>query len=122
MDGCVDQLRAVVVRSKLKAAGDHMFRVDLRDALLDAADDLFRVAATRHQHYAAYSLGVAVLDHRAVAYVRADLNVRNISNVDRSATGLLQHDVADVVKITHKSDGARDGEVVVVKLLGVDAG
>ncbi len=80
--------------------------VDLVDLGLDAADDLFGVASGGHHDDAADRLGVAALDHRAVANLFADAYLGHVADVDGRARVFLEHDVANVVDAVDQADAA----------------
>ena len=95
VDGCVDQVRAVIDRHDLdrlrQAAGD------FPKALLDVLDDVERVHAEALQHDAAGDLAFAIQFGDAAPFVGAEFDPGDVPQQHRRAVVHLQHDVAEVV-------------------------
>jgi hypothetical protein len=75
--------------------------VDLSDAVLQPADDLFGVSAAGHKNDATHSFGVAILHHGPIPHFCSQANIGYVADVYRGALVLFQHDVANVVYIAY---------------------
>ena len=93
----VDQIRLVIVINDDNALGQRP--IDLHDFFLNALDHLLDVFVDPFQHDPGYDLALAVLRHRPLAELVADLDSGHVADPDRRSPARIEHDVLDVLDI-----------------------
>ena len=71
--------------------------VDLSDPRLNAADDLFGVAAPKHHDNPADRLGDPIGNHRPGTARGPDPDLGDIMNMNRNPVGLFKNNAADIL-------------------------
>ncbi len=115
-DAGLDQVGAVVERSNPHPRRQRL--LDLGDLLFHAVHDELGVLALEHDRHADDGLAASIPADAAEPGLRADLDLRQIAQVDRYAVFGLDHDPADILSVFEQALG---DDVDLLEILGDEA-
>ena len=114
--GAVYELRAV--EKRLDAYAGRQGALHLGEALLHTVDHLVRVLPLEHHYRAAHGL-VAVLCERAVAHLRAIVDIiGSVAHGDGHTALVLHHDAANVIEALHHALAADETGLMILLDVG----